>query len=292
MPQQKNGKQLPIVLVLNVVDNITFALRLRKVPNKVISERVAEVVEMLGIGTLLKRRLIELSGGERQRVAIAKALISRPYLFLLDEPFSSLDADRRRQLRADLVRIHRQLDTTMVFVTHDQEEAMSISDRVIVMKSGRIIEAGTPIDLYMNPKNIFTANFVGEANFLRGIITQKSDEGSLVDIGEGLQLMTKDGNMRLGDRVVIALRPEYASIGNGEMFNRLSGKVVDIIYSGSIGRVKVKLVNGDLVIVKMVLSFERPVFRVGDDITINVSPKNILVYPYPEKGLDKELTLE
>src|SRR5947207_12600462 len=146
---------------LNVEENIAFALRLRKVPKEEIQRRMDETVPMLGMEPYLKRKLHQLSGGERQRVAIAKALVKRPRLFLLDEPFSSLDADMRRQLRAELVRIHHALETTMVFVTHDQEEAMSVADRIVVMRRGELTQVGTPLDIYMRPANVWTSRFVG-----------------------------------------------------------------------------------------------------------------------------------
>ena len=146
---------------LNVYDNIVFPLRLRKVPQSTIDERVAVTTELLGIGKLLKRRIHAISGGERQRVAIAKALVKRPRVFLLDEPFSSLDAEIRRQLRGELARIQRELRTTMVFVTHDQEEAMALGDRIVVMNKGDVVQVGSPLDIYKWPRTLWAAKFVG-----------------------------------------------------------------------------------------------------------------------------------
>lgn len=146
---------------MNARENIVFPLKLRRVPANIINERAVEMANLLGIEKLLDRRINELSGGERQRVAIAKALVKRPRLFLLDEPFSSLDADLRRQLRSELVRIHRQLDITMVFVTHDQEEAMSMADRVALIRSGRLVQLGPPLDMYQQPINLWVARFIG-----------------------------------------------------------------------------------------------------------------------------------
>ena len=146
---------------LNVRDNIGFALKTRGASRQVIDERMAEVVDILDIDRLLDRRIHQLSGGQRQRVAIAKALVRRPRLFLLDEPFSSLDAALRRQMRSELVRIHREVETTMVFVTHDQEEAMAIADRIVVMNDGELIQLGPPLDLYQAPRNLWVARFIG-----------------------------------------------------------------------------------------------------------------------------------
>lgn len=210
---------------LNVLDNITFPLRLQKVAPDVIGKRVDEMVEILGISNLLERRLIELSGGERQRVSIAKALIKRPTLFLLDEPFSSLDADRRRQLRSDLVRIHRRLDTTMVFVTHDQEEAMSVADRIVVMSAAKLQQVGSPLDIHNAPTNLWVAQFIGaqpinvvDAYWQPGVATARlfAEDGPQVDLdsGFGEKLQARD----VDSAFILGVRPEFLSVkpANGE----------------------------------------------------------------------------
>ena len=201
---------------LNVWENITFPLRLRKVPRSVIDQRVEEIVEILGISRLLKRRMLELSGGERQRVAIAKALVKRPYLFLLDEPFSSLDADLRRQLRADIVRIHRQLDTTMVFVTHDQEEAMSVADRIVVMSKARLQQVGSPLDVHDKPANLWVAKFVGAhpINVMDCYwhpstpeLTLFTPQGPKVRVGD--RLRRKMAEVGVKEQFILGIRPHY-----------------------------------------------------------------------------------
>src|SRR5215216_7137914 len=146
---------------LNVRENIGFALKSQRIDRATIKQRVAEVAKTLDIDAFLERRINQLSGGQRQRVAIAKALVRRPRLFLLDEPFSSLDAELRRQMRGEIVRIHRSVETTMVFVTHDQEEAMAIADRIGVMNAGELIQLGPPLDIYRAPRNLWVAQFIG-----------------------------------------------------------------------------------------------------------------------------------
>src|ERR671911_357547 len=146
---------------LNVRDNIGLALKTRRVPRQQIAERTAEVVGILDIAPLLNRRIHQLSGGQRQRGATAKALARPPQLFLWEEPFSSLDAALRRQMRSELVRIHREVETTMVFVTHDQEEAMAIADRIGVMSEGELIQLGSPLEVYRAPRNLWLAQFIG-----------------------------------------------------------------------------------------------------------------------------------
>ncbi|MFT4041182.1 MAG: ABC transporter ATP-binding protein [Thermomicrobiales bacterium] len=146
---------------LNVRDNIGFALKTRGSSKEEVRGRIDDVVHILDIAQLLDRRIHQLSGGQRQRVAIAKALVRRPRLFLLDEPFSSLDAALRRQMRSELARIHREVETTMVFVTHDQEEAMAIADRIAVMNKGQIEHLGTPLEVYNHPRSLWVAQFIG-----------------------------------------------------------------------------------------------------------------------------------
>jgi multiple sugar transport system ATP-binding protein len=222
---------------MNVEENITFALKLRKVPREEIARRVSDVVPMLGMQPYLGRKLHQLSGGERQRVAIAKALVKRPRLFLLDEPFSSLDADMRRQLRTELVRIHRSLETTMVFVTHDQEEAMSVADRIVVMDHGNLIQVGSPLDVYYRPVNVWTSKFVGThpINLFDIEIDPNRPQVSPVDRPDVPMPMDADRYARLratapDGRVLVGIRPEFVklrpvngvdgSAWKGEVFTR------------------------------------------------------------------------
>ncbi|MCK4952298.1 ABC transporter ATP-binding protein [Candidatus Bathyarchaeota archaeon] len=276
---------------MTVWDNITYGPKVKGLPQEEMRPLALEMLEMIKLGARSDAYPDELSGGTQQKTAVARALMSRAKLLLLDEPLGALDVKVRSELRYELRKLVKDLKLTALHVTHDQEEAMSISDRVIVMKRGSIVEAGAPIDLYSRPKNIFTANFVSEANFLTGIITQITDEGSLVDVGDNLQLMTKSTDKKIGDRVVIAFRPEFASIGDKKMINKLSGTVVEVLYSGSIIRLKVRLANDDLVDVKRTLRFETLMPTISDKVTMTISPNNILVYSYPE-NLNKELALE
>src|SRR5918998_1821560 len=230
---------------LNVRDNIGLALKTRRVPKHEIAQRTAEVVGILDIGSLLSRRIHQLSGGQRQRVAIAKALVRRPQLFLLDEPFSSLDAELRRQMRSELIRIHREVETTMVFVTHDQEEAMAIADRIGVMRSGELIQLGPPLDIYRAPRNLWVAQFIGShpINVIEASLTP--DGARLLSDGSWtvalpapmrslLQGKTPDG------KFVVGVRPEHVSVTSADRApdaNRLPAEIytrqilgTDILY--------------------------------------------------------------
>jgi ABC-type sugar transport system ATPase subunit len=204
---------------LNARENIEFPLRLAKVPTAVVDERLSEVSKMLDIDQLLGRRLNELSGGERQRVAICKALVKRPSLFLLDEPFSSLDAEMRRQLRSELVRIHRQLETTMVFVTHDQEEAMAVADRVAVMRKGELIQIGEPLDMYNRPRNTWIARFIGAQpiNFIDCTFDDENKRLLLFDTQDTSSPVPGDfyrafRNRTDASKVLLGIRPENVDV--------------------------------------------------------------------------------
>lgn len=202
---------------LNVRDNISLALKTRGAPRQLIEERTAEVVHVLDIGTLLNRRIHQLSGGQRQRVAIAKALVRRPRLFLLDEPFSSLDASLRRQMRSELVRIHREVETTMVFVTHDQEEAMAIADRIAVMNAGELVQLGQPLDLYRSPRNLWVAQFIGSHPINVLDATLSADGARLLGDGSWVVAAPEAVRARIQARVAdgrfqIGVRPEHLSV--------------------------------------------------------------------------------
>jgi ABC-type Fe3+/spermidine/putrescine transport system ATPase subunit len=241
----------------------------------------------------------ELSGGTQQKTAVARALAARATLLLLDEPLGALDLKVRAELRHELRRIVKDLRLTALHVTHDQAEAMSISDRIIVMKKGRIIESGKPVELYLKPKNIFTANFVGEANFLTGAVTEILEDGSLVEIGKGLALNIKNKGIEKGERIVIAFRPEFASIikyedkmKSNKRQNSFSGSVVDLLYSGSAVRFRVRLETDDRITVKKQIGSEKPEISIGEKVQIQISKEHLLIYPYPDEGLYKAQALE
>ncbi len=222
---------------LSVRENIIFPLKIRKEDQSVIASRLAEISSLLGIEKFLERGVHELSGGQRQRVAIAKALVRRPRLFLLDEPFSNLDAELRRQLRAELVRIHQEVATTMVFVTHDQEEAMAIGDRLAVMNEGELVQLGTPLDIYYHPVNMWISQFIGShpINFISGyflpgaccICHFRSDFWP-VEVDPITYKSMVDS--AAGREIVFGVRPEFIAMAR----NRVTGSVAAVVYTRQI----------------------------------------------------------
>ena len=197
---------------MSVYENMAFGLKLRKVPREEIARRVAEAADMLGIQGLLKRRPKELSGGQRQRVAVGRAIVREPAVFLMDEPLSNLDAKLRVQTRAELIKLHRRLGITTVYVTHDQVEAMTMGDRIVVMKDGLVQQCDTPLQIYRYPANRFVAGFIGSPpmNFVEAEI--ESDNGAVFVKASGFRTQVDEaraGKLRdyVGKQVSFGMRP-------------------------------------------------------------------------------------
>ncbi len=199
---------------MSVSKNLGFGLKQRRMPRSEIEERVKNVAEMLDIGELLKRKPKELSGGQRQRVAMGRAIVRSPQVFLFDEPLSNLDAKLRVQMRGELAKLHQKLETTIIYVTHDQIEAMTLADRIVIMDKGVIMQVGSPMEVYKNPKNLFVAGFIGSPamNFI---------EAEIVGQDRDLFVQAKDFNLALpkslghrllrarGQKIILGIRPEH-----------------------------------------------------------------------------------
>lgn len=192
---------------LNVYDNIAFGLRVSKTPEKEIRVRVSEMLELVGLKGFEKKNIAYLSGGQQQRVAIARAVINRPKVLLLDEPLAALDAKLRKDMQNELKKIQRELGITFIFVTHDQEEALSMSDTVVVMNEGKIQQVGTPIDIYNEPENAFVADFIGESNIVDGIML----EDFKVKL-DGRVFECLDKGFSKNEPVDVVIRPEDVDI--------------------------------------------------------------------------------
>jgi ABC-type sugar transport system ATPase subunit len=203
---------------MSVRQNLAFGLENTKMPRAEIAERIGEAARMLEIESYLERRPGQLSGGQRQRVAIGRAIVRRPVAFLLDEPLSNLDAELRGSTRAELAALHARLGATMVYVTHDQVEAMTLADRIVVLRAGRIEQVGTPLDLYNKPANRFVAGFIGSPhmNFLEASIESTGGGGAVAALAGGHKLELPMGpGIAPGMRISIGARPQHIKIGDG-----------------------------------------------------------------------------
>ena len=225
---------------LNVYENVAFSLRIKKVDEKIIDEEVKKYLKLVGLEEHSKKMPNQLSGGQQQRVSIARALINKPGVLLLDEPLSALDAKLRQNLLIELDLIHDEVGITFIFITHDQQEALSISDRIAVMNNGEILQVGTPAEVYEAPANPFVADFLGENNFFSGKVIEIIDEELAKIFVEGLGeiIIEQDRKVEVGDRVNISLRPEKIRLSKTKLKNKkntvnsLAVYVDEYIYSG------------------------------------------------------------
>jgi iron(III) transport system ATP-binding protein len=229
---------------MTVFDNVAYGLRIRRVPSAELKAKTTRALELVGLDHLADRFATKLSGGQRQRVALARAIVYEPRVVLFDEPLSNLDAKLREQMRTELVRLQKEVGITSVYVTHDQAEALSMSDRIIVMNKGVIQQVGDPETIYSNPSNSFVANFIGVVNLMEGTMKGRSGShvGIEVPLGRGqppLQFQAIGGEgARDGDRLVLSLRPEdivlhLAPPSGTSHGNLMEGQVIDTVYLGS-----------------------------------------------------------
>jgi putative spermidine/putrescine transport system ATP-binding protein len=232
---------------MTVAQNIGFGLKVRKRPGHEITKRVGELLELIHLPDKGSRYPYQLSGGQQQRIALARALAYEPQVLLLDEPLSALDAKIRVSLRHEIRAIQRQLGITTVYVTHDQEEALSLSDRIVVMSEGRIEQIGTPFEVYNFPTTGFVASFVGTLNVLPAqVINQGTGRVSIS--GQEFRI-ARPVNARDGSTISLAVRPEMVSLGEGGGENILRGTVADVSFLGSIVRIRVEIAEGVVITV-------------------------------------------
>lgn len=236
---------------LSVYENVAFALRCKKVPAQEIKERVFDALKLVQLEGFSERNIKQLSGGQQQRVAIARAIINRPQVLLLDEPLSSLDYRLRKAMQSELKQLQKTLNMTFVFVTHDQEEALSMSDRIVVFNHGHIEQIGTPKCVYETPANLYVAMFIGEANIFDVHVHSLHDRDLTTFIEEIPLLCKNNGNYHIGDRLHLIVRPEDIRVWSlSEVENQegmLPGRIVDIIYKGSTVDLKVALSSGKII---------------------------------------------
>src|SRR5699024_8341007 len=213
---------------MTVAQNIAFGLDMRKIKKDEKNKRVKEAIEMVQLDGLGKRLIKDLSGGQQQRVALARAIVIRPRVLLLDEPLSNLDAKLRKEMRTQLKKLHDELGITTIYVTHDQEEALSLSTKVTVMSNGNIQQIGTPKDIFSKPKNYFVANFIGYGNFIKGKLVDKHENQFIFESEDSIPLTVNiDDKHQVGDEVMLTIKPEMLEIVEDPevRINTLNGRI-------------------------------------------------------------------
>jgi spermidine/putrescine transport system ATP-binding protein len=235
---------------MTVAQNVAFGLRMEHLPQQEIDARVTQYLELVGLAGYLRRFPSEMSGGQQQRVALARALAKRPSVLLLDEPLGALDLKLRKQMQAELTRIHRQVGTTFVFVTHDQEEALSMATRIAIMSDGHVIQVGTPREIYERPVDRFVANFVGETNFLTGEVAQDGP-GAVLRLVGGDEIAVPAATAP--GAATLMIRPESLGlrpVGTESADPGIVGRIANIAFMGNHTRITVATGSGDLVVMR------------------------------------------
>ena len=215
---------------MTVYENIAFPLRVERLPQAEVEERVQAAAKVLQLEPRLQHRPGQLSGGQRQRVAIGRAIVRQPKIFLFDEPLSNLDAALRSEMRIELMELHKRLGSTMIYVTHDQVEAMTMADKIVVLDAGVISQVGSPLQLYHKPDNLFVAGFIGspKMNFINGKVTSADGTNVTVDLGAlGVMTLPRQSRAVAGQNVTIGIRPEHLNIGDGEFSLTVTPKIVE-----------------------------------------------------------------
>lgn len=230
---------------MTIFDNVAYGLKLKKVPKQEIKKRVTEMLELVQLGGYGNRKPDQLSGGQKQRVAIARALINKPKVLLLDEPLGALDLKLRKQMQFELKRLQKKMGITFVYVTHDQEEALSMSDRIAIMYGGNLEQIGTPKEIYQKPASKFVADFIGESNIFYGTIGQKQVSGEVSIIFENGHATAYAPECKEKEIVFVSVRPEDMKITDTEVpgFN-IIGEVKEVVYVGTVNKVIVSLQEG------------------------------------------------
>ena len=255
---------------MTVGENLAFPLRVRNIAKAEVDERVKRALDMVQLGRFANRRPGQMSGGQQQRVALARALVFEPKLVLMDEPLGALDKQLRENMQYEIKHLHESLGLTVVYVTHDQGEALTMSDRVAVFNEGRIQQLAPPAQLYENPTNAFVAQFIGENNRLVGKVSRVDGQRCEVDVGGALVQATAVNIAGPGSGTTLSLRPERVALGEpvDGCPNRFSGRIEELIYLGDHIRTRVSLLGHDDFIVKVPNRANHAVLRPGEDVTV------------------------
>lgn len=256
---------------LNIYDNIAYGLKLKKLSKSEIETKVKNIIELVGLKGMEVRYPNQLSGGQQQRVALARALVMEPGVLLFDEPLSNLDAKLRVYMRTEIRKIQKKTGITAIYVTHDQSEAMSLSDRIIIMKDGIIEQVGTPKEVYYKPASKFVADFIGTVNFLEGVIKSRTGNKAMIDVQGREMEFNYDGDKKVGETCDIVLRPEAVRIGRE---GKLDAKVLLSTFMGAV-QDYVVVVGDKEIKVEDSNPQGKEVFGEGEGIKIDFDSKNV-----------------
>ena len=294
-PEERNTvymfQQYALFPNMNVWQNVSFGPTIKDWDNTKTKKITSEILDLVRLTHRADSLPNELSGGMQQRVALARGIASGARILLLDEPLGALDARLRVDIRGQLKKLVKEQRLTAIHVTHDQEEALMIADRVVILRNGKIEQMGTPSEIFTKPQSIFVANFVGGANFIEGDIIKVDSLSSLIEIQNSLQIRVSDTSRNVGERVVVAIRLEDTIVGPTDMVgsNSLQGRVESMTFIGGSMEYKVELENKVTICSKILISRGFKILNVGDRVLISFLPERCYLFPYPKTGLRKEI---
>jgi spermidine/putrescine transport system ATP-binding protein len=258
---------------MTVTDNIAFGLEMRGLSKAETADQVAEILELVKLSGLGQRRPAQLSGGQQQRVALARALANHPKVLLLDEPLSALDLKLRKEMQIELKRIHRDTGITFVFVTHDQGEALTMSDRVAVMNAGHVLQIGSPTEIYEHPTSHFVADFIGETNFLEGEVVARNGTSATVRLSSGVERRANaPKDSATSGSVSLAIRPERVTLSRDRQAAALNGRVETVVYFGTDTNYHLRLEDGRTFMVRQQNheGAQAP-FATGEEVAVEIT---------------------
>ncbi|HLR02312.1 MAG TPA: ABC transporter ATP-binding protein [Virgibacillus sp.] len=268
---------------MSIFDNVAFPLKMRKIGKAEIKERVKNILSLVELDGFAKRKPNQLSGGQQQRVALARALVFEPNILLMDEPLAALDKKLRETMQLEIRQLHEKLDLTIIYVTHDQEEALKMSDRIAVFNKGSIEQIGTPEDLYDRPGSQFVAQFLGNSNAIHGKVIESDGDYATIENSQGeVFKASSDQEYANGDAVVVMVRPEKVDISTTkkESLNLIEAKVSEMIYLGESYRYILETAAGETVVVKKQIRYvDEKVFHIGDTVYVTWELDNAVALP-------------
>lgn len=263
---------------MTIAENISFGLKMSKVARAEINERVEEMLQLVQLEGYGNRKIDQLSGGQKQRVAIARALINRPKVLLLDEPLSALDLKLRKQMQLELKRLQRKLNITFIYVTHDQEEALTMSDRIAIMNQGNLEQLDTPKAIYDHPASKFVADFIGESNIFYGAVENSGGTCAKVQVEAGQVLVQSSQEVKQNEIIYLSVRPEKIKVSTEQVAGfSLFGKISEHYFTGSMNKSLITLTNG--LEIKMNYLSEQKLLPVGEKVYVYWNPEDAMIIP-------------
>jgi iron(III) transport system ATP-binding protein len=259
---------------LTVAENVGFGPALKRQSKAEIAQKVDAILDLVGLSGMGKRMPSQLSGGQQQRVALARAIVNEPQLLLFDEPLSNLDAKLREQMRLEIRRIQQHLGITAIYVTHDQSEAMAISDRIVVMNKGKIEQTGTPQEIYNQPRTDFVADFIGQVNFIPAVVAETGPGNAVVAVEQHLLPVTTSCPVTKGQKVKLVVRPETIRINEENPI--FKGKISKVVYLGAIVEYEIQLAKS-VISATVTSPIEKGILSVGTEVAISFSLKGVHV---------------